>query len=131
MHLNEHETYDGLTARIMKDWHWKDLPAAASAAPGTAVNVPYGLVNLLPKTHLNRQSIIKYRRPPNVEDTRDIYSMLLMSRTFTWTNFKRYLWQPTLAYSKLPTNGASTYLLRQSLFAGLVVTVVVLVICLR
>ena len=131
MHLNEHETYEGLTARIMKDWHWKDLPAAASAAPGTAVNVPYGLVNLLPKTHLNRQSIIKYRRPPNVEDTRDIYSMLLMSRTFTWANFQRYLYKPTLAYSKLPTNGVSTYVLRQSLFAGLVVTAVLLVVSLR
>ena len=131
MHLNEHETYEGVTARIMKDWHWKDLPAAASAAPGTAVNVPYGLVNILPKTHLNRQSIIKYRRPPNVEDTRDIYSMLLMSRTFTWANFQRYLYKPTLAYSKLPTNGVNTYLLRQSLFAGLVITVVLLVASLR
>ncbi len=131
MHLNEHETYDGLTARIMKDWHWKDLPTATTAAPGTAVNVPYGLVNLLPKTHLNRQSIIKYRRPPNVEDTRDIYSMLLMSRTFTWTNFQRYLYKPTLAYSKLPTNGVNTYLLRQSLFAGLVITAVLLVVTLR
>ena len=127
MHLNEHETYEGITARIMKDWHWSDLPAAAGAAPGTAVNVPYQLVNILPRTHLNRQSIIKYRRPPNVEDTRDVYAMLLMSRTFTWTNFKRYLYRPTLAYSKLPTNGVSTYVLRQSLFAGLVATFVLLV----
>ena len=131
MHLNEHESYDGLTARFMKDWHWRDLPAAADAASGAAINVPYGAVNLLPKTHLNRQCIIKYRRPPNVEDTRDIYSMLLMSRTFTWTNFKRYLWQPTLAYSKLPTNGVRTYRLRQSLFAGLIITVVLLAACLR
>lgn len=131
MHLNEHETYEGVTARIMKDWHWKDLPAAASAAPGVAVNVPYGLVNLLPRTHLNRQSIIKYRRPPNVEDTRDVYSMLLMSRTFTWTNFKRYLYQPTLAYSKLPTDGVSTYVLRQSLFVGLVITAALWVASLR
>jgi len=127
MHLNEHETYDGLTARIMKDWHWKNLPAAAAAEPGAPINVPYGLVNLLPKTHLNRQSIIKYRRPPNVEDTRDNYSMLLMSRTFTWTNLKRYLYQPTLAYSKLPTNGLITYRLRQSLFAGMIVTFVLFV----
>lgn len=126
MHLNEHETYEGVTARIMKDWHWKDLPAAATAAPGASVSVPYGLVNLLPKTHLNRQSIIKYRRPPNVEDTRDIYSMLLKSPTFTWVNFKRYLFEPTLAYSKLPTNGLRTYAVRQSLFVGLVVAFVLL-----
>lgn len=127
MYLNEHENFDGVTARIMKDWHWKDLPAAATAAPGTAVNVPFGLVNILPRTHLNRQSIIKYRRPPNVEDTRDMYSMLFKSPTYTWVNFQRYLFKPTLAYSKLPTNGVSTYVLRQSLFAGLIVTFVLLV----
>jgi hypothetical protein len=131
MHLNEHETYDGVTARIMKDWHWKDLPSAAAAAPGTAVNVPFALVNILPKTHLNRQAIIKYRRPPNVEDTRGLYSMLLKSPTFTWVNFKRYLFEPTLAYSKLPTDGMRTYFLRQSLFAGLVITLILLVASLR
>ena len=66
-----------------------------------------------------------------MEDTRDVYSMLLMSRTFTWTNVKRYLYQPTLAYSKLPTNGVSTYVLRQSLFLGLVVTAALFVASLR
>jgi hypothetical protein len=91
-----------------------------------AVNAPFELVNILPRTHLNRQSIIKYRRPPNVEDTRDIYSMLLKSPTFTWVNFQRYLFKPTLAYSKLPTNGLRTYAVRQSLFAGLVVALVLL-----
>ncbi len=123
MALNEHGTYDGLTARIFKDWHWKTLDVEA----GKAVNVPYAQVNLLPKTHLNRQSIIKYRRPPNVEDTRDIYSMLLKSPTYTWVNFQRYLFKPTLAYSKLPTDGVRTYALRQSLFAALVVSAALLV----
>jgi hypothetical protein len=127
MHLNEHETYEGVTARIMKDWHWQDLREAAGAAPGTAVNVPYGLVNIFPRTHLNRQAIIKYRRPPNVEDTRDRYSMLLMSRTFTRTNLLRYLFKPTLAYSKLPTNGKGTYRLRRTLFAAMVVSLALLV----
>ncbi len=125
MHLCEHSTFGGLTARIFKDWHWKTL--AVEAAPGTAVNVPFELVNVLPRTHLNRQSIIKYRRPPNVEDTRDTYSMLLKSPTYTWANFKRYLFEPTLAYSKLPTNGLRTYAVRQSLFAGLVVALILLV----
>ena len=120
MYLNEHETYDGVTARIFKDWHWKNLDVEA----GKPVNVPFAQVNILPKTHLNRQSIIKYRRPPNVEDTRDIYSMLLKSPTFTWVNFKRYLFEPTLAYSKLPTDGFRTYFVRQSLFAGLVIALI-------
>ena len=131
MHLNEHENYEGVTARIMKDWHWKDLPAAATAAPGMPVSVPYGLVNLLPRTHLNRQSIIKYRRPPNVEDTRDMYSMLLKSPTYTWVNFQRYLFKPTLAYSNLPTNGVRTYFVRQSLFAGLIISFILLAASLR
>jgi hypothetical protein len=125
MHLCEHDTFDGVTARIIKDWHWKDIPF--ESAPGAAVNVPFALVNILPRTHLNRQSIIKYRRPPNVEDTRDIYSMLWRSPTFTWVNFKRYLWEPTLAYSKMPTDGVRTYLIRQALFAGLVVSLGLLV----
>ena len=123
MHLNEHEAYEGISARIFKDWHWKNLDVEA----GRAVNVPYAQVNLLPRTHLNRQSIIKYRRPPNVEDTRDIYSMLLKSPTYTWVNFQRYLFKPTLAYSKLPTDGVRTYVVRQSLFAGLVITFLLLV----
>jgi len=125
MHLCEHEVFEGVTARIMKDWHWRDL--TVEARPGTAVNVPFALVNLLPRTHLNRQSIIKYRRPPNVEDTRHIYSMLLKNPTFTWVNFKRYLFTPTLAYSKLPTNGGRTYGVRWSLFAGLVVALILFV----
>jgi hypothetical protein len=131
MHLCEHGTFDGFTARIMKDWHWRDLPAAASAAPGTAVDVPFALVNLLPRTHLSRQSIIKYRRPPNVEDTRDVYSMLFKSPTFTWVNFQRYLFKPTLAYSKYPTDGVRTYFVRQSLCFGLIVSFILLASALR
>jgi transglutaminase-like putative cysteine protease len=124
LHLREHDAFDGITARIFKDWHWPDL--AIDAAPGVAVNVPFALVNILPKTHLNRQSIVKYRHPPNVEDVRGRYSMLLKNRTFAWENFKRYLFDPPLAYSMLPTDSSRTYLVRQSLFGALAVAAVLL-----
>jgi Transglutaminase-like superfamily len=120
LHLCEHDAFAGVTARIFKDWHWKTLPV--EAAPRTAINVPFATVNGLARQEFGRQAIIKYRHPPNVEDIRDVYSMLLRDRTFAWVNFKRYLWDPPLAYSLLPTDGARTYRLRQSLFTGLVLT---------
>jgi hypothetical protein len=120
LHLCEHDAFDGITARIFKDWHWKTL--TFEAAPLTPVTVPFSAVNGLARQEFGRQAILKYRHPPNVEDIRDVYSMLLQDRTFAWVNFKRYLWDPPLAYSLLPTDGARTYRVRQSLAAGLVLT---------
>ena len=74
------------------------------------------------KKQATAHSIIKYRRPPNIEDIRHKYGMLLTSRHFAWTNFKRYLYLYDFAYSNLPTRGERTYLVRQSLFVGLVVS---------
>jgi len=37
-------------------------------------------------------------------------------------NFQRYLWDPPLASPLLPTDGAQTYRVRQSLFTALVIT---------
>ena len=116
LHLCQHDTFEGTTARIFKDWHWKTLPV--EAAPLTAVTVPYTLVNAMAKEQYNRQTILKFRHPPNVEDIRGMYSMLLKDRTFAWTNFRRYLWDPPAAYSLLPTDAPHTYQVRQSLFAA-------------
>lgn len=113
----DHDSFEGTTARIFKDWHWKTLNV--EAPPRTAVSVPFSAVNAIAKQEFNRQAVLKYRHPPNVEDVREVYSMLLQDRTFAWVNFKRYLWDPPLAYSLLPTDGAQTYRVRQSLFAGL------------
>jgi hypothetical protein len=124
LELGAHDTFDGVTARIFKDWHWKNLPVEAK--PLTAVTVPFASVNWLARQEFNRQAIVKYRHPPNVEDLRDVYSMLLKDRTFAWTNFKRYLWDPPLAYSKLPTDGPRTYLVRQGLFIALAAVTVAL-----
>ena len=120
LQLAAHDAFDGTTARIFKDWHWKTL--AAEAKPFTAVDVPFSAVNWLAKQEFSRQAIIKYRHPPNVEDLRDVYSMVWKDRTFTWVNFKRYLWDPPAAYSLLPTDGARTYRVRQSLALALVLT---------
>lgn len=128
LHLSRHDTYEGVTARTYKNWQWKDLPV--EAPPDEAVTVPFAFVNTTAKKQANEQTIIKYRLPPNVEDVRDIYSMLLTSPTFAWTNFKRYLWQPAPAYSMYPTHGARTYRIRQSLFAALVASVAWLVFAL-
>lgn len=125
LHLCRYETYAGVTARTYKKWRWQDIPV--EAGPDEPVTVPFELVNATATKQANEQTIIKYRLPPNVEDVRDIYAMLLKSPTFAWTNFKRYLWQPAPAYSMYPTHGAQTYRLRQSLAVAFVAAVVWLV----
>lgn len=125
LHLCRHETYAGVTARTYKNWRWKDIPV--EAGPDEPVTVPFDLVNATAKKQANEQTIIKYRLPPNVEDVRSIYSMLLKNPTFAWTNFKRYLWQPAPAYSMYPTHGAQTYRVRQSLAVAFVAAVAWLV----
>ncbi len=126
LQLCQHDAFDGITARVFKDWHWKNLPV--EAAPFTPVTVPFDAVNWLAKQEYTHNAIIKYRHPPNVEDIRGVYSMLLKDRTFAWENFKRYLYDPPAAYSLLPTDGLRTYLIRQTLFAGLIVALVLSVI---
>jgi len=124
--LCQYGAFDGTTARIFKKWLWKDLPIEAS--PDTAVDVPFALVNATARRQFSRQTIIKYRRPPNVEDIRHHYGMLLKSWTFTWTNFKRYLYRHDLAYSNFPTNGNRVYRLRQLLFGALLASAAALVV---
>jgi hypothetical protein len=126
LQLCQHDAFDGITARIFKDWHWKDLPVEAK--PLTPVTVPFGSVNWLARQEYTHNAIIKFRHPPNVEDIRGIYSMLLKDRTFAWENFKRYLWDPTAAYSLLPTDGPRTYFIRQALFSAFVIALILSVI---
>ncbi len=128
LHLCDHDAFDGITARIYKDWHWQGL--AVEAPPLTPVTVPFSAVNAVAKIEYTRQSIIKYRHPPTVEDLREMYSMLLKDRTFAWTNLKRYLYDPPAAYALFPTDGPRTYCIRQSLFAALVLSLGLLVVAL-
>ena len=124
----QHDTFDGVTANIFKDWQWKDLPYPAQ--PKTAISVPFRLVDVMAKEEYNTMAILKYRTPPDVEDVHETYSMLLKDRTFAWTNFKRYLFDPPLAYSNLETDGVHTYCLRQSLFYALAISAFLLLVAL-
>ncbi len=117
-HLCLNGSFEGITARTFKNWLWKDLPIEAD--PDVAVDVPFALVNRTATNQATMHSIIKYRRPPIVEDIRHKYGMLFKSWIFTWSNFKRYLYRYDPAYANMPTNGKATYRIRQSLFAGLV-----------
>ena len=124
--LCRHNAFGDITARTYKNWRWHDLPLEAN--PDTPITVPFALVNDTAKKQFTEQSIIKYRRPPNVEDIRSQYGMLLKTATFTVTNFKRYFFKPDLAYSILPTHGSQVYRLRHGLLAGLAASVVWFVI---
>jgi len=122
----QHDSFDGVTANVFKDWNWPKLPYPAK--PRTAITVPFRLVDVMAKEEYNTMAILKYRRPPDVEDIRGDYSMLLKDRTFAWTNIKRYLFDPPLAYSNLQTDGVHTYCMRRSLFYALAAVFVLMVI---
>jgi Transglutaminase-like superfamily len=122
----QHDTFDGVTANVFLDWDWKKL--GLSAPPFTATRVPFTLVNRMAKEEFNTEAIIKYRHPPNVEDQREIYSMMLKDRTYAWTNIKRYLYDPPLAYSNLQTDGERVYCRRQTLFGLLVLSLLLVIV---
>ncbi|NOZ62420.1 MAG: hypothetical protein GXO74_12155, partial [Calditrichaeota bacterium] len=78
----------------------------------------FRLCNRVVKSEFIPQAILKFRRPPNVEDVRTIYTGLLKDRTFFLGNLQRYFFKPPLAYSFYPTEGARTYRIRRSLLWG-------------
>jgi hypothetical protein len=96
------------------DWQWEKQ----SGIPGadTVVTVPFEICNSPVRSEFTPHSILKYRRPPNVEDVREIYTGFFKDRAFLWGNLTRYLFKPQLAYSLYPTEGGQTYLLRRFLF---------------
>ena len=120
--LNQQNAFDSTTARMYVDWEWQapfGLPAA-----DTVVSVPFTRVNAVVRSEFTPHSIFKYRRPPNVEDVRESYTGFVRDRTFLVGNLERYLFQPQLAYSFYPTEGAQTYLLRRLLFFGMIASMV-------
>jgi len=116
-HLNQHDAFDRVSARMYVDWQWANHPGFPGA--DTIVTVPYGVCDTLIRSEFTAQSIIKYRRPPNVEDVREIYSGFFKDWTYLTGNLERYLFKPPLAYSFYPTEGTRTYFVRRALFYGL------------
>jgi len=120
--LNQHNAFDSTYVRVYADWNWENHPGI----PGkdTLVTVPFVLCNSLVRSEFTPQSILKYRRPPNVEDVREIYAGFLNDRTFLLGNLERYLFKPQLAYSLYPTEGGHTYFIRRFLFFALLTSFV-------
>lgn len=121
-HLNQHNAFDSTTARVYVDWEWQQTLGVPRG--DTIVSVPYALCNGVVRDEFTSHSIFKYRRPPNVEDVREIYTGFIKDRTFLTGNIERYLFKPQLAYSLYPTEGADTYLLRRTLFFALIAALV-------
>jgi hypothetical protein len=116
--LNQQNAFDGADARMYVDWQWEKHTGFAST--DTIVTVPFSLCNDLVRSEFTAQSIFKYRRPPNVEDVREIYTGFFKDRAFLLGNLERYLFKPQLAYSFYPTEGTNTYFIRLLLFWGFV-----------
>lgn len=116
-HLNQNNAFDSTFVRLYSDWIWQNQPGI----PGmdTLVTVPFPFCNALVRSEFTPQSILKYRRPPNVEDVRENYSGFFSDRTFLLGNLERYLFKPQLAYSLYPTEGGHTYFIRRFLFFAL------------
>jgi hypothetical protein len=119
-YLNQHNAFDSVFARIYVDREWAHLPEIT--ATDTFATVPYALCNGVVREEFTSHSILKYRRPPNVEDVRSIYTGFLRDRTFLTGNLERYLFKPQLAYSFYPTEGAHTYAVRRVLFFGFLIS---------
>ncbi|MCX6132167.1 MAG: transglutaminase-like domain-containing protein [Ignavibacteriales bacterium] len=117
-HLNQLNAFDSTFVTIYADWGFEKNPAIT--AKDTLAKVPFNLCNKFYRSEFNPQSIIKYRRPPNVEDVREIYAGFFTDRTFLLGNIERYLFKPQLAYSLYPTEGGHTYLVRRALFFTMV-----------
>ena len=120
--LNQHNAFDSTFARMYVDWQWENHPGFTGS--DTVETVSYPLCNVTVRSEFNAQSILKYRRPPNVEDVRENYSGFFRDQTFLFANLERYLFKPQLAYSFYPTEGSDTYFLRRALFFAMVVSFV-------
>ncbi|MCK5571689.1 MAG: transglutaminase domain-containing protein, partial [Bacteroidetes bacterium] len=117
-HLNQHGAFDSTYSRIYVDWEWTHL--LDSLASDTIATVPFALCNRVVRSEFTPHSILKYRRPPNVEDVRALYTGFYKDRTFLWGNLERYIFKPQLAYSFYPTEGERTYFIRRLLFFALI-----------
>ena len=127
-HLNQHDAFDSTFARIYKDWEWSELPEKTGT--DSIVTVSFAKCNKVVKNEFSALSIIKFRRPPNVEDIRTIYSAFFKDSAYLWGNLERYLFKPPLTYSFYPTDGKRTYFIRWVLFFSLIIVFIFWIISL-
>jgi hypothetical protein len=120
-HLSLHDSFDSTFARVYVNEGMQKLLGAPRA--DMVMTVPFALCNSNIHSEFSPHAIFKYRRPPNVEDVRDIYSGFYKDWTFLVGNLDRYLFKPPLAYSLYPTEGGETYLVRRVLFFALLASV--------
>ena len=109
--LRQHAAWEGVTARIYKDWGWPDIEGQS----GTLVDAPFDAVNGVVERQFITSSVYKWRRPPNVEDLRLDYGIIFKDSTFFWGNLVRYYFKPPLAYANYPSEGTRTYWIRHLL----------------
>ena len=121
-HLNQQNAFDSTFVRVYADWVWRNHPGFPEK--DTLVTMPFAQCNALVRSEFTPQSILKYRRPPNVEDVREIYAGFFSDRTFLLGNLERYLFKPQLAYSFYPTEGGHTYFIRRFLFFAMLASLV-------
>lgn len=118
--LRQHNAWDGVTARVYKDWGWPDL----EGDDGTFVNANFTEVSGVVERQFLTSAIYKWRRPPNVEDLRYDYGMVFEDATFFWGNLERYFFKPPLAYSNYPAEGNRVYVIRHALLWGFLLALV-------
>jgi transglutaminase-like putative cysteine protease len=111
--LNQQNAFDSISARMYVDWQWENRLGVQGT--DTVVTVPFARCNETVRGEFTPHSILKYRRPPNVEDVRNIYTGFVRDEAFLLGNLERYLLKPQLAYSFYPTEGAHTYFVRRAL----------------
>ncbi len=114
LQLNQHNAFDSTFARVFVDRRREAL--AGPEKVDSIVTLPLNRCTPTFQSEFTSHAILKYRRPPNVEDVREIYTGFVRDRTFLLGNLERYLFKPPLAYSFYPTDGAKIYLLRRLLF---------------
>jgi hypothetical protein len=120
-HLNQYGAFDSVSVCVYAVGDNRFDIAGAD----TFVTVPFSRCNAFLRDEFTSHSILKYRRPPNVEDVRDDYSGFLADRTFLLGNLERYFFKPQLAYSLYPTEGGATYFLRRALLFGMITSFLV------
>lgn len=125
--LKKHAAWDGVSARIYKDWGWPEIAGEHS----TPVTTDFPLVGDVIQRQFVTSAIYKWRRPPNVEDLRYDYTLLLKNREFFWGNLERYYFNPPLAYADYPTDGNQTYFIRHLLLWSFVASLLAFTITYR